>query len=65
METHRTSKMCLCLVYKALLQAKKRLSMWEEMNSKEESGNLKLRHPRCVGYNKMVQDSRVKTQLIR
>jgi len=27
--------------------------------------NLKLRHLRCVRYNKMVQDIRVKTQLVR
>jgi len=43
METHRTSKMCLGLAYKALLQAKKKL-MWEETNSKEESA-IEERYP--------------------
>jgi len=29
-----------------------------------KTGNVKLWHPRCVRYNKMVQDSTVETQLI-
>jgi len=48
MEMHRTSKIYFCLAYKALLQAKKKMRMWEQANSKESGSSGKIESGRDI-----------------